>query len=506
MADSSTIMRRAPAICGGDTSLDQCPGDFPSDFCCPTTSRCLHISTNSSTVTAAICCPHDSDCTTIQPIQCSQELQNATLIPRSQLHSDPPQQLETCGSRCCPMSYSCVNKMCVANIAPTPSSISSGTTGAKGGSGSNSRDGDPESSALAGHSSGVVSSSDHSFNGASFAAGLVPGLAIGAILAALLVLLCVRKRRRSSVTYVDNEKQRSGDDLTDLSPWRATSHGRSISEPTPTSSAIQRTDFLRSTPPRAPGQNDLPPDAYDAAATGPPTPAHRSPKVKALFSRSPFMGQRPSTPRRTQPSIPAHLKRGTLSFKISPVRALKKQKSTHSLRRQMTEAARRSGNDSTETIQVLMPATEPYTPNQSSSTAKQPRTLSTAKYQPPMSASTWNSISSPATQDLRVPAQPHPTYLDYSSLNRNGSNMLPHQTPTRPPPTRQMNAAQNEDLAFLGSPYTPTNHGNQKRSRGEGGLTADRYGADTRRETTFSTLMERAGLRKSDLLAGERRA
>jgi hypothetical protein len=59
-------------------------------------------------------------------------------------------------------------------------------------------------------------------------------------------------------------------------------------------------------------------------------------------------------------------------------------------------------------------------------------------------------------------------------------------------------ATNREPYGFLGSPYTPTKDpGGTKKSSG-----LAPPGSDHRRDTTFSAMMEKAGLRKSDLLVG----
>lgn len=213
------------------------------------------------------------------------------------------------------------------------------------------------------------------------------------------------------------------------------------------------------------------------------------------------MNQTPSTPVSTQPPIPAHLKRGTLSFTISPVRALKKQKSMHSLRRQMTDASRgtrrtrpeTSRSGSTETIQVLMPSNEPYTPDQrpQQRTNEPPATLGSTAYEPQHSStSTWRTTGSSDSHERPAPAQ-------YASSSR-----YPTETFT---PTRLPQGTGNE--GGLGTPYTPSKYyGNGKGQitdvlvGTEGGLRVVRE--PDRRDTTFSAMMERAGLRRSDLIMG----
>ena len=523
LAGNSPLLRRDTLTCGGDASLSQCGNPFPSDFCCPSGTTCLSLNATSSV--AAICCPEGQACSVLNVVSCDQNAQNATLVPSSNMHSDPTQQLDECGAGCCPMGYGCKNNQCVAKAEAAGAGDPTTTSSPKATHTATDATSTTTVAAAAGGKRplGAPNSEDSDdFNGKSFAAGFIPGIVIGAIIAALLLLFLFRKRRRSLDSDY-NEKHNNRDTLTDLGTLdrRPTMHGRSISEPQVDPSAFQRTDFLRTSPPRALDLNGSNTNG-NAPARGPATPSSGPPKIKALFSRSPFMNQTPSTPPSIHPPVPAHLKRGTLSFKISPVRALKKQKSSHSLRRQMTDAsngadnARRnsrrrlrpdlSRSASTETIQVLMPSNEPYTPDRPAQIAEEPRTLEPATYNAPKSStSTWNSTSSSPddTPDLRQQPQ---AQTPYASSSRYPSSVQPYNTPTRPPIPRLPVVPKEQSYSFLGSPYTPTNHA-AATGKGRGGLrppgslTVDPSDSK-RRDTTFSAMMEKAGLRKSDLIMG----
>ena len=503
-ASHSLVARADVAKCGGDTSLTYCGGGMPSDFCCPAGTRCLALDTKGS-VTAAICCGIGQDCARIAPVSCDISLQNTTV---TQLHVKPPQQLDSCGDQCCPMGYDCNNGQCIARTAPTPVSQTSPKS-TSGTSTSTTSSGAATTSGGAGVKPGFVGGgTDSDFNGKSFAAGFVPGIAIGAFIAALIILLCIRKRRDSERTHT-NEKPYNRDTLTDLGTlhWQPTSHGRNISDPKPDPSAGYRTDFSRRSPPR--------PHASGYSATvnspaGPVTPSDSPPKIKALFSRSPFMGASPASPPTVQQPAPAH----RFSFKISPVRALKKQKSTHSLRRQMTEDKRNtrwptqsriSRSGSTETIQVLMPSNEPYTPDRSAKIPESTETLSSATFKPNKStASTWSSTNTTADATTPDERQQAASQL-YASSSRYPSDVHPLKPWAAPPVPRLPGSMQgttntSEPYGFLGSPYTPTREPGGARSKGS----LAPPGMDNRRDTTFSAMMERAGLRKSDLLVGAR--
>nr|POE51559.1 hypothetical protein CFP56_25766 [Quercus suber] len=503
----ASLLSRDTSTCGGDAGLSQCDSSFPSDFCCPTTSTCLALNATSSVV-AAICCPQGQQCTLISPVICDPTQQNATVVPNSGLHSDPTQTLDTCGTGCCPMGYSCKDGQCLmqAIADETASNSSAATSTATDSPASSTSDTAAASSAVSLPVGSPQSETDHAgnkFSGTSFAAGFVPGIALGAILVVCILLVLLHKKRKSSSGEFD-EKTSKHDTLTDLGPLsrRPTYHGRSISEPAIDPQASWRTDFLRTSPPRLAGlhetDEDNDADLHGSTAKQSPT-AVRTPKIKALFSHSPFLASSTS-PRSTQAPMPAHLKRGTLSFNISPIRALKKQKSMHSLRRQMTDASRRgpsraSRSASQETIQVLMSDAESYTPDQ--------RAYGVAA--PASSTTTGGSVLAAAAAGTSPPS-PSSTYPRYYS------------TPTRAPGAAAA-AAASRSGTHLGTPYSPSTFpahvmNNHNNNNGGGGRVTDVLVAPDglrvvrepqKRDTTFSAMMERAGLRKSELLMGHGR-
>ncbi|KAK5149825.1 hypothetical protein LTS14_010646 [Recurvomyces mirabilis] len=463
-----------------DNSVSSCGASYPSDFTCPSSTQCLALNTTSTK--AVLCCPAGQDCQIINPVNCDQSLQNATLVPNSQLHANPTLSLTTASTSA------------TATRSTTTSSASTPTT-SNGAS----------ATAIPGEAvDGGATSSSSNFSGGSFAAGFVPGVFLGALLIACLLFILLRRKKRTTNAYY-NEKQSPRDTLTDLTTLshRPTMHGRSISEPTPDPAAA-RTDFLRGTPPRVPdGTNSE--NGYSVNIFGPTsaprTPARTPMAAKALFSRSPFMNQTPATPLSTQPPLPAHLKRGTLSFSISPVRALRKQKSSYSLRRHMTDASRGSDrrmtrNNSTETIQVLMPNNEPYTPDQRPPQIQLPATLGSSVYKPQKvytsAAESWR-LSHAADLEDAGPAPYAPsasTYLDYTSMKDRGFT----------------NNSESNVGRKLGTPYTPSKYtglGNNGTATGASSSANSPLGASGRadkRVTTFSALMEKAGLNKGEWL------
>lgn len=507
--DFIPIRRRAEDTCGA--GLDTCGASFPSDFCCSTGTTCLSLNTSSS-ITAALCCPAGQDCQTINPVNCNQDLQDASSNPGSQLHSSPTTELETCGKACCPMGYTCNGaNVCVAQTAAEAAASKPSTTSTATSSSSTSSASATEAASTKEVPTEGSSSSD-SFSGKAFAAGFVPGIALGALLTACILFVCVRRQRRRDSTYISHEKQQRSpgrDTLTDLGPFatrRPTVHGRSISEPTADITMGHRTEFLNSSPP------------YHNDSSSPncrlETPKDNPPPRKHWLSHSPFVNHA-SSPIATQSPIPSHMKRGTLSFQISPVRALKKQRSMHSLRRHMTtnatssrSSSSRSRNgmtsrtDSTETIKVLM-----ATPQQNSSSLVT-NSNSTRPTLPPLpTVASWQTAIE-STNNTPIDAEQPPIQFPTSN------NHYPEtQTPTRP----GRNSAVPHIGATLSSPYTPSNYppasttNNPLAVRGDDSRMkldslwpppASKNRESAWRQTTFTGMMEKAGLRKSQLLMG----
>ncbi|KAK5132281.1 hypothetical protein LTR08_009269 [Meristemomyces frigidus] len=506
--DDTTITSRDTAA-----SSTACSSLFPDDFTCPHDTTCLPLNTTSS-IRAVICCPAGQDCSAIRPVSCVQTLQNATTAPDSLLHADPTSPLDICGAACCPMGYLCQGGLCSAQSAASAASSSTSSLPSAAATAIASSATEPASSESMPSPTatnatlpyGVGAGSRPKFSGAAFAAGFVPGIFLGAFLTACLLLILFRRKRRSSTSYVDEKRDSRRDTLTDLGPLsrRPTMHGRSISQPVANPSAGHRTDFSRSTSPRSPGATTSD-HGYTVDAVGPVTPARTPKAVKAVFSHSPFMNQNPASPISTQPPLPGHLKRGTLSFTISPVRALKKQKSMHSFRRQMTEVSRgnsrriASRSGSTETIKVLMPSNDPYTPDQRSFrpiAEDTPASLASSVYQPHVSASTWRT-------DDSSPGPTQPALAQYTSSSRYPTQTF---TPTHAP-GRSSTSGGGANGGMLGSPYNATRYYGTGKGRvtdvilgEEGGLTVVRQ--PEKRDTTFSAMMEKAGIRRSDLIMG----
>nr|OQO17348.1 hypothetical protein B0A51_14868 [Rachicladosporium sp. CCFEE 5018] len=523
--------------CGGIPSLTQCGAAFPPDFCCPSSTTCLQLDT---TALAVLCCPAGQDCQFIQPIVCDQSAQNATQQPSNQLHSEPTVELQTCGDACCPMGASCQNGMCLVRTRAPASSTSAPISASSIVASAPTTISEPAATTTASEVSSSVPSSSATtvaaaplgnetanaiattppksdFSGSAFAAGFVPGIIVGALVVALL-LWCLSRRRRQSYASEKYATQ-SEDQLTDLSTISRASpntnstgkpiHQRSISEPIREAQTPHRTDFMRSTPPHLPDPvHPFTEPSCTTSATGPITPARQSPQLKALFTRSPLFptASSPCTPP-TQP-LPSHLKRGTLShslstkstphdprnpypYIISPIRALRTKKSSHSLRRQMTSAAmshrsrsrgsgRLSRNDSsasTETIKVLMPSREPYTPDQRNLHSYQaPASLPSTRYEPPTPIS---GLGKPALNSPYTPTRYYGQGGDGSIGRAMGKGL-------------GQELRQSQGLG--GGKVTGV-------AIGDHGLAVEKDGrVIDHRLTTFSGLMERAGCKVEDFV------
>lgn len=493
------------STCGGDASLSQCGNGLPADFCCPAQTTCTKIST--TLTTSVICCPAGSDCSNISPINCNASLQNATLFPASQLHStNTTGPFEQCGNACCPLGYGCENGMCVAqsaaaavssssSAAPSSSLASTSTLTASSTTTTSTAAASPQSSeaTAAGSSPTAEATSSGGFSSKSFAAGFVPGILIGALLCAL-ILWCLLRRKKSPSEYTEKGTIRHQPAGFNNMLWnRPAMHERTISNPNSGPSGGHRTDFLRSTPPRWP-PNDNAAESYNVSAEGPVTP-ERTPRIKSLFHRSFNFTPSPPTPIPTQSPLPHHLKRGTISHTISPLRALKKQKSMHSLRRQMTDASRGSRRTrpdlsrqgSGETIKVgLIDGPEPYTPNQRPArVAEETPILPSATYRP----------EAPNTGRSRQPSSSNWSH-DASSSKYPSTAFVPRGPPPQTSPP----------AGGLGTPYTPSRYYGPSGGKITDVLVADDglrvVRQNERPMTTFSNLMEKAGLRQDDLMMG----
>ena len=333
---ASTLFPRQAPTCGGNNDLQQCGSGFPSSFCCPKESKCMSLSSGS--VQSVICCPPGSDCAFIQTITCDVNQLNATLHPDNQMHLSETNgiDLPKCGNGCCPLGYTCNGGMCSKESA-TPSQSSTSTAGPT-----------PSATnpALASQTSGCAapaSSTQQGFDGRSFAAGLFPGIVIGA-LATLGLIWIIRKRRETQ------SKERYSGDFGHVA--------RQISDPIYDPAHAARTDFMR----RGSQSAQASPNSTDRIIQGmrsapPPAPSGLTPRIKSMWDRTPklnfgFTTGLPASPAPPPPAVRAG--NNTIDPYTTP---RQKPKRIHSARRSgANRPVQPPRSGSTETIDVLMPA------------------------------------------------------------------------------------------------------------------------------------------------------
>jgi hypothetical protein len=355
---ASDLFLRQASTCGGNKGLAQCGKDFPSDFCCPKDSACMSL--GSGDVQSVICCPSGSDCAYIQPITCDVTQLNATLHPDNQMHLSDTTGIElpTCGSKCCPLGYSCKSGMCSKDPVSSPTPTSSATPAPSA-----------SESASASQTSDCPAAvkSERGFDGKSFAAGLLPGLLIGA-LAAIAIMWFINKRQDARAN-----KRYSGD----------FGHvSRKISDPIFDPEHAARTDFIRR-PSHTSGRPSTTrsPEFTDEMVMSrkPVVGTGLTPRIRSMWHHTPkinfgFSGGESSNPTPPPPAVRAGYG-DPYSTPRNPPRRVHSQRQTSrtSHSRQETpqqhlrgaqqdphqETQQRPGPDridSTETIDVLMPA------------------------------------------------------------------------------------------------------------------------------------------------------
>lgn len=344
---AASLFARQEATCGGKQGLQQCGTDFPSSFCCPASTTCMSL--NSTSVQSVICCPSGQDCAFITAITCDVSQLNATLHPDNQIHlSDTTGiTLPTCGNKCCPLGYSCSGVMCSKDsTSPSPSSTSTTqpTASATNGASASQTSGCPPP---------IAAQTQQGFNGSSFAAGLFPGLLIGA-LSTIGLLWLIRKRRESQA------KSRYSGDFGHVA--------RQISDPIYDPERAARTDFMR----RGSQSAQTSPNSTDRIIQGMKETQNRggagpvgglTPRIKSMWDRTPklnfgFATGLPSNP--APAANPPAIRAGNAS--TDPYTTPRqKPKRIHSARRTSSRRASALRPDvaragSTETIDVLMPA------------------------------------------------------------------------------------------------------------------------------------------------------
>lgn len=334
------------------------------------------MSLNGDEVKSVICCPAGSDCAFIQPITCDLTQLNATLHPDNQMHLSDTTGIElpTCGSKCCPLGYSCKSGMCSKDeTAPSPTSSATSTPSATR----------PASQSQTSECAAPVPVKQ-GFDGKAFAAGLIPGLVLGA-LGAIGVMWLINKRREAK-----SDRKFSGD---------FGNVARKISDPIYDPENSARVDFIRrpsQSTHRSPNSYDYNSNAGTVRHNMPTKPAvgtGLTPRIRSMWDRTPKLNfgfannnnnntninnNAPSQPNYGDLSRPPPAVRAgssdrdpykTPTFTPQPApseRRTSRSSRSHHRRRgepEMEERhqhTRRPSNpdrvDSTETIDVLMPA------------------------------------------------------------------------------------------------------------------------------------------------------
>ncbi|KAF1815164.1 hypothetical protein P152DRAFT_447414 [Eremomyces bilateralis CBS 781.70] len=293
------LAERAGDDCGGNATLYHCGNRLPTGFCCSENASCLIL--NNTITESVLCCPKGSSCEFVETITCDPTEQDATIFPESPLHmANLTNALPSCGNKCCPLGYECTLGAC-AMKEETKSAPSSSVTAPS-----------PTSSSAVSESSSStttlvpVASSGSSFNPSSFAAGLIPGLVLGAALCFGIIWYIRRRKRRESVDSI-------------FGPVR-----REISDPIHQPSMSTRTDFLQAqqresnrssetkssdgaySPNTRPGETTPTPRPRYQANTSDPFIQSRTsfPRVRALFAPKTPTVNRPVDPEVEKPSRP----------------------------------------------------------------------------------------------------------------------------------------------------------------------------------------------------------
>lgn len=159
--------------------------DLPNNFCCTASTSCLSVDNGRSVV----CCPDGSSCSNLGVITCDVSLQDANNNSGPIYTTRLSDQLPSCGDRCCPFGYTCVevggqhvctldNSQLAANTsatnAPTPVPSTNNST--------------------ATDTTAELKTSNTSISPGILAAIGISGAIVG-ILAILILLFCLRKHK-----------------------------------------------------------------------------------------------------------------------------------------------------------------------------------------------------------------------------------------------------------------------------------------------------------------------
>ena len=458
----SLLGSRNAQVCSGDTSLNPCGLSYPPSFCCDQSTTCLPI--NGTSTTSVICCPAGQDCSTIATLTCNITLQDASLFPRTPVHTlNLTETLPQCGDECCPFGYSCHNGACVSvqpNTTGSPKTVS--TTSNAGATHSTSSVtlvtsmttlATQQISATATLlSSNVLPAHGTTFSGRSFAAGFMPGILLGAALLAVVLLWLRRRKTTKDIVEISNEK-------------RLPTHRRQISNPIIHAEYGERTAFFHSQyNPQQAQSTQL--SCEPTAGSLEPQAMHHNREVDNLFHKSPketSNGFRTTMSSPTLGSLPLSLRRGS----ITPPHHLKTKQGIHSLRRQISQHSALSRNQSV--------------------TSHESRQTSSVRHQ--TSQETINiQMSLPRVHLNRSTTPVRPLFPPAKVRDAGKSGMwLSYRLPPEPVTARFEEPT---------TPYTPSKYGNNP---GGDTLVGARE-SKSNRTTTFGELMERAGIRQSEML------
>jgi hypothetical protein len=197
-SDKAELFGRQDLTCAfsGYTACNK--AGLPGNFCCPSSHTCEPFNSGQS----AICCPPNSNCSTIAPIECDINKQNATAFPSSRLYTtDLSSTMDTCAGKCCPSGYKCDGTNCVLSSSPAPttsaSPSSTSTTKSDPTTSSATTSPSPSASGTAGHSASTQAPAAQAhcsqFTTAGVLVGFFSGLAVG-ILLTILLMCCFGHR------------------------------------------------------------------------------------------------------------------------------------------------------------------------------------------------------------------------------------------------------------------------------------------------------------------------
>ncbi|KAI9658841.1 MAG: hypothetical protein M1831_003867 [Alyxoria varia] len=217
--DDSTIITGGGLFRRAETpQLQKCPDGIP--FSCPKTSKCTPTTPKKDSV---ICCPAGGNCNFIKPVACDVRQQDPSKYPAAVLHTTQlDAKLQKCGEKCCPLGYGCEDGMCAmkkenaAKEGDKPSASKEASKPTKTPSASQSGEAaknDEEKEEVK-----ETSSSSSKFPPGAVVLGIFVGLAIGAGLTALIVLLLRRRTQKKTKTLKRQSSNFMGHTPTEPNP------------------------------------------------------------------------------------------------------------------------------------------------------------------------------------------------------------------------------------------------------------------------------------------------